>query len=187
MMSNTTWNLDPSLESTALVQIKPQYELFIDGKWQAPLSKTYFDSINPADETHLAKIAWANQADVDLAVRAARTAYTNVWSQLSGAERGKYLFRIARLMQEKARELAVLETLDGGKPIREARDVDVPLACNHFLRGLGRQTSRSFSWSKSCCARCGWSNHSLEFSAAHARLENCSSACLRQYSGTQAS
>jgi aldehyde dehydrogenase (NAD+) len=89
MMSNTTWNLDPSLESTALVQIKPQYELFIDGKWQAPLSKTYFDSINPADETHLAKIAWANQADVDLAVRAARTAYTTVWSQLSGAERGK--------------------------------------------------------------------------------------------------
>jgi len=137
MMSNTTWNLDPSLESTALVQIKPQYELFIDGKWQAPLSKTYFDSINPADETHLAKIAWANQADVDLAVRAARTAYTNVWSQLSGAERGKYLFRIARLMQEKARELAVLETLDGGKPIREARDVDVPLACNHFFYYAG--------------------------------------------------
>ncbi|MFN5652773.1 MAG: aldehyde dehydrogenase family protein, partial [Flavobacteriia bacterium] len=136
-MSNTTWNLDPSLESTALVQIKPQYELFIDGKWQAPLSKTYFDSINPADETHLAKIAWANQADVDLAVRAARTAYTNVWSQLSGAERGKYLFRIARLMQEKARELAVLETLDGGKPIREARDVDVPLACNHFFYYAG--------------------------------------------------
>ena len=104
------------MESAAQIQLQAQYELFIDGKWQAPQSKTYFDNVNPADESHLAKIAWANAADVDLAVRAARTAYDNVWSKLSGAERGKYLFRIARLMQEKAKELAILETLDGGKP-----------------------------------------------------------------------
>ena len=136
-MSNSTWNLEPSLESVAQVQIKPQYELFIDGKWQAPLSASYFATVNPADEKHLAQIAQANAADVDLAVKAARAAYDNIWSQLSGAERGKYLFRIARLMQEKARELAVLETLDGGKPIRESRDIDIPLACNHFFYYAG--------------------------------------------------
>lgn len=136
-MSQINWNLEPSLESTAVVQIKEQYELFINGQWQAPLSKTYFDSVNPADESHLAKIAWAQAQDIDLAVQAARSAYENVWSKLSGAERGKYLFRIARLMQEKSRELAVLETLDGGKPIKESRDVDVPLACNHFFYYAG--------------------------------------------------
>lgn len=136
-MSNSIWNLEPSLESVAQVQIKPQYELFIDGKWQAPLSESYFATVNPADEKQLSQIAQANAADVDLAVKAARAAYDNVWSQLSGAERGKYLFRIARLMQEKARELAVLETLDGGKPIRESRDIDIPLACNHFFYYAG--------------------------------------------------
>ncbi len=136
-MSENNWNLEPSLESVAQVQIKPQYELFINGKWQAPLSATYFATINPADEKHLAQIAQANAADVDLAVKAARAAYDNVWSTLSGAARGKYLFRIARLMQEKARELAVLETLDGGKPIRESRDIDIPLACNHFFYYAG--------------------------------------------------
>jgi len=136
-MSQINWNLESSLESTAVVQIKEQYELFINGQWQAPLSKTYFDSVNPADESHLAKIAWAQAQDIDLAVQAARMAYENVWSKLSGAERGKYLFRIARIMQEKSRELAVLETLDGGKPIKESRDVDVPLACNHFFYYAG--------------------------------------------------
>lgn len=136
-MSNSTWNLEPSLESVAQVHIKPQYELFIDGKWQAPLSASYFATVNPADEKQLSQIAQANAADVDLAVKAARAAYENVWSKLSGAERGKYLFRIARLMQEKARELAVLETLDGGKPIRESRDIDIPLACNHFFYYAG--------------------------------------------------
>ncbi len=136
-MSQKNWNLEPSLESAALLKLQDQYELFIDGKWQAPLSKKYFDSINPSDESKLAKIAWANEADTDVAVKAARTAYENVWSKLSGAQRGKYLFRIARLMQEQAKELAILETLDGGKPIRESRDVDIPLACNHFFYYAG--------------------------------------------------
>ncbi|MEY3682299.1 MAG: hypothetical protein RLZZ289_823, partial [Bacteroidota bacterium] len=136
-MSTTNWNLDPTLESTAIVQIKSQYELFIDGKWQTPLSNTYFPTLNPADEKHLSSLAQANESDVDLAVQAARKAYNQTWSKLSGAERGKYLFRIARIMQEKARELAVLETLDGGKPIREARDIDIPLACNHFFYYAG--------------------------------------------------
>ena len=97
-MSNSTWNLEPSLESVAQVHINPQYELFIDGKWQVPLSANYFATVNPADEKTLSQIAQANAADVDLAVKAARAAYENVWSKLSGAERGKYLFRIARLM-----------------------------------------------------------------------------------------
>lgn len=120
-----------------MVQLKDQYELFINGQWQAPKAKKYFATINPSDESHLSNIAWATEADVDLAVKAARNAYENVWSKLSGAERGKYLFRIARLMQEKARELAVLETLDGGKPIKESRDIDIPLACNHFFYYAG--------------------------------------------------
>jgi aldehyde dehydrogenase (NAD+) len=137
MMSQTNWKLEPSLESAAQIQLQAQYELFIDGKWQKPLSKNYFNSVNPADESHLAKIAWGNAEDVDLAVLAARRAYDTVWSKLSGAERGKYLFRIARLMQEKAKELAILETLDGGKPIRESRDIDIPLACNHFFYYAG--------------------------------------------------
>lgn len=136
-MSQTNWNLEPSLESTAVVQLKQQYELFIDGEWRAPLNNRYFESVNPADESHLSNIAWAAAADVDLAVKAARTAYENVWSKLSGSDRGKYLFRIARLMQEKSRELAVLETLDGGKPIKESRDIDIPLACNHFFYYAG--------------------------------------------------
>ena len=136
-MSTTNWNLEPSLESTAVVQLKDQYELFINGQWQAPQAKKYFATINPSDESHLSNIAWATEADVDLAVKSARNAYENVWSKLSGAERGKYLFRIARLMQEKARELAVLETLDGGKPIKESRDIDIPLACNHFFYYAG--------------------------------------------------
>jgi aldehyde dehydrogenase (NAD+) len=136
-MSPSNWNLEPSLESTAVVQLHEQYELFINGKWQAPQANKYFATVNPADESHLSNIAWATEVDVDLAVKAARAAYENVWSKLSGAERGKYLFRIARLMQEKARELAVLETLDGGKPIKESRDVDIPLACNHFFYYAG--------------------------------------------------
>ena len=136
-MSPSNWNLEPSLESTAVVQLHEQYELFINGKWQAPQANKYLATVNPADESHLANIAWATEVDVDLAVKAARAAYENVWSKLSGAERGKYLFRIARLMQEKARELAVLETLDGGKPIKESRDVDIPLACNHFFYYAG--------------------------------------------------
>jgi len=105
-------------------------------KWVKPSSGVYFPSINPADESHLASIAHANEKDVHLAVQAARKAFP-LWSKLPASERAKYIFRIARIMQEKARELAVIETLDGGKPIRESRDIDVPLACNHFFYYAG--------------------------------------------------
>lgn len=132
-----SWELSPAPESKGHISLKAKYDLFINGKWVKPSSGKYFDSINPANEEKLAEIAWANDADVDKAVKAARAAYTNVWSKLSGRERGKYIFRIARLIQERAREFAVIETLDGGKAIRESRDVDVPLAANHFFYYAG--------------------------------------------------
>ena len=134
---STEWNYAASPESTAHIRLEKKYQLFINNEWVTPSSKKYFPTINPATEDVLAEIAWANDADVDKAVKAARKAYTDVWSKISGAERGKYIYRIARMMQERAREFAVIETLDSGKPIRESRDVDVPLACNHFFYYAG--------------------------------------------------
>jgi NAD-dependent aldehyde dehydrogenases len=134
---NGGWDYSPSPESTGHVKLKARYDLYIDGKFVAPSSKKYFQTTNPATEQVLAEVAHANEADVDKAVKAARRAYDKVWSKLSAKERGKYIYRIARLMQEKARELAVVETLDAGKTIRESRDVDVPLACNHFFYYAG--------------------------------------------------
>jgi aldehyde dehydrogenase (NAD+) len=135
--SSSSWNYSSAPESKSHISLKDKYDLYINGKWEKPSSGKYFDSTNPATEEKLAQIAYANDKDVDKAVRAARSAYSKVWSKLSGAERGKYLYRIARIMQERARELAVIETLDGGKPIRESRDIDVPLACNHFFYYAG--------------------------------------------------
>ena len=131
------WDYSPSLESTSHITILPKYELFINNEWVKPLSKKYFKTSNPANEEVLSEIAWANDHDVDLAVKAARNAYNDVWSKTSPKERSKYIYRIARLMQEQARELSVIETLDAGKPIRESRDIDVPLACNHFFYYAG--------------------------------------------------
>lgn len=114
------WEFDPSPE-TADPKVKTRYDLFIDGKFVAPKLGKYFDSINPANEQKLAEIAQASAADVDAAYQAAKAAYDNVWGKLPGRERAKYLFRIARLLQDRAREFAVAETLDGGKPIKESR------------------------------------------------------------------
>jgi aldehyde dehydrogenase (NAD+) len=130
------WDYAPALE-TAPVKIEPRYELFIDGKFTAPHSGKYFPSINPATEETLCEIAHGDAQDVDRAVRAARRAYETVWSKTNGRERGKYLFRVARLLQEKSRELAVLETMDGGKPIKESRDFDLPLVAAHFFHHAG--------------------------------------------------
>ena len=127
----------PALESTSIVNIAEKYNLFINGKFIAPKSRKYFPTINPATEKKLSMIAEANAADVDLAVAAARNAYVKVWSKMPAAERGKYLFRIARILQERAREFAVLETLDNGKPIRESRDTDIPLVAAHFFYHAG--------------------------------------------------
>ena len=134
---SSDWNLVPAPESTANVKLKENYDLFINGKFVKPKSGKYFDTINPANEKVLAKVAEANEADIDLAVKSARKAYTSTWSKLSGKERGKYLYRIARIIQERSREFAIVETLNGGKAIRESRDVDVPLAAAHFFYYAG--------------------------------------------------
>lgn len=134
---NKTWELSPAPESTGHVQIKPEYGLFINGAFVPPVEGKYFDSINPATEEKITRIALAGPKDVDLAVKAARNAYEKVWSKMPGSERGKYLYRIARLIQERAREFAVLESMDGGKPIRESRDVDIPLVAAHFFYYAG--------------------------------------------------
>src|SRR5580704_14176101 len=131
------WDYAPAPEDSKSYAIAPRHELFINGKFVAPASGKYFTSVNPATEQTLTEIAAANKADVDAAVKSARRAYDKVWSKLPGRERAKYLYRIARIIQEKSRELAVLETMDGGKTIKESRDVDLPLVAAHFFYHAG--------------------------------------------------
>src|SRR6516165_946190 len=131
------WEYAPAPESRDIVSIQSEYGLFLDGDFVAPRSGEHFATINPASEEPLASIAQAGQEDVDRAVVSAREAYDRSWGRMPGRERAKYLYRIARAIQERARELAVLETLDNGKPIRESRDVDVPLAAAHFFYYAG--------------------------------------------------
>ncbi|MET0738399.1 MAG: aldehyde dehydrogenase family protein [Acidimicrobiales bacterium] len=126
-----------SPESTAIVSLRETYGLFIGGAWVEPRSGAHFPTINPATEEELATVAEAGAEDVDLAVTAARQAWEAGWRDLPGRERAMYLYRIARLLQERSREFAVLETLDGGKPIKESRDVDLPLAAAHFFHYAG--------------------------------------------------
>jgi aldehyde dehydrogenase (NAD+) len=128
---------DPAPELAAIARLRPSYGLFIDGRFTDPSTHEQFASLNPATEETLAMVSSANAADVDRAVAAARKAYDTVWSKTTGAERAKYLFRIARLILERSRELAVVETLDNGKPIRESRDIDIPLAAAHFFYYAG--------------------------------------------------
>src|ERR671912_676346 len=127
----------PAPESRSVVDIAPSYGLFIGGEFVDPIDGTPFKSVNPATEEVLSEVVAAGPADVDRAVAAARAAYEGPWSAMPGRERGKYLFRIARLVQERARELAVLESVDNGKPIRESRDVDLPLVAAHFFYYAG--------------------------------------------------
>ncbi|WP_435121615.1 aldehyde dehydrogenase family protein [Micromonospora tulbaghiae] len=127
----------PAPESRSVVDIKPSYGLFVDGAFVDPASGGSFKSVNPASEEVLAEIAEAGTDDVDRAVRAARSAYEKVWGPMPGRDRAKYLFRIARIIQERSRELAVLESLDNGKPIKESRDVDLPLVAAHFFYYAG--------------------------------------------------
>ncbi|MFK7849982.1 MAG: aldehyde dehydrogenase family protein [Akkermansiaceae bacterium] len=129
------WEFDPAPES-ASPEIKERYGLFIDGRFVAPKSRKYMDSISPRDGKKVSEIAVAGEADVNAAFRAADEAFGS-WSKLDGAERGKYLYRIARLLQDRAREFAVAETIDGGKPIRESRDFDIPMAAAHFFYHAG--------------------------------------------------
>ena len=130
------WNLGPAPESASHAKLNKQYQLFIDGEWQKPASEKYFKTTNPANGELLAVVAESDATDVDKAFKAADKAYP-LWSKLTGAERGKYIYRIARMIQERSREFAVIESLDGGKPIRESRDIDIPLAAAHFFYYAG--------------------------------------------------
>ena len=130
------WEYEPAPE-TVDPGIKPAYDLFIGGKFVPAKAGGRFDSISPADESKISSLALARSADVDAAYAAASSAYTKVWSRMPGRDRGKYLFRIARLLQDRARALAVAESIDGGKPIRESRDFDLPMAAAHFFYHAG--------------------------------------------------
>ena len=140
------WGYAPAPESTDHIRLKDRYGLFIDGKFTPPASGKYFKTINPANEKVLAEVAEAGEKDVDRAVQAARKAYDKVWRKMSGRERGKYVYRIARIIQERARELAVVESMDGGKPIRESRDVDIPLSAAHFFYHAGWADKLSYAF-----------------------------------------
>ncbi len=131
------WEYAPAPESTEIVRLEERYGLFIDGEFVEPKSGRHFDTIDPATEETLAEVAEAGPEDVAIAVDAARDAYEHRWRELSGKERAKYLYRIARQLQERSREFAVLESMNGGKPIKESRDVDLPLAAAHFFYYAG--------------------------------------------------
>ncbi|MET9628904.1 aldehyde dehydrogenase family protein [Lentzea sp. NPDC006480] len=130
------WEYAPAPESRDIANLKPNYRMFVDGKFVEGAGEP-LKTINPATEEVLAEVSTASQSDVDTAVKAARRAYDRVWSKMPGSERAKYIYRIARQIQERARELAVLESLDNGKPIKESRDVDVPTAAAHFFYHAG--------------------------------------------------
>jgi aldehyde dehydrogenase (NAD+) len=131
------WEYAAAPEATDHIAIRPEYGLFIDSQFVPSRPKATFTVLNPATEEPLAKVAKASKADVNRAVAAARRAHTTTWSRLPGAERAKYLYRIARILQERSREFAVVETMNSGKPIKESRDVDVPLAAAHFFYYAG--------------------------------------------------
>jgi len=135
--SQPVWEYADAPESTEIVRLEDRYGLFVGGEFVDPKSGRWFETINPANEEVLAEVAEAGAEDVDLAVRAARSASGTGWRDLPGSERAKYLYRIARQLQERAREFAVLETMNGGKPIKESRDIDIPLAAAHFFYYAG--------------------------------------------------
>jgi aldehyde dehydrogenase (NAD+) len=137
LSAESRWAYAPAPEDRSHVNVPARSDLFIGGRFVPPAAGRRFDSINPATEEKLSEIADADARDVDRAVRAARRAYERVWGRMTGRERGKYLYRIARLIQERSRELAILETLDGGKPIKESRDIDLPLVAAHFFYHAG--------------------------------------------------
>jgi aldehyde dehydrogenase (NAD+) len=134
---NAVWEYAPAPESRDVVSIDPEYGLFVDGEFRPAADGTTFPTVNPATEEPLAHVAEAGATDIQAAVAAARRAYESTWGPMPGRERAKYLYRIARVLQERAREFAVLESLDNGKPIRESRDVDIPLAAAHFFYYAG--------------------------------------------------
>jgi aldehyde dehydrogenase (NAD+) len=144
LKTSIVWEYSKSVEDSKHINLKKEYDLFINGKWTK--ANKYFKTINPSNEKVLAKAAFASKKDVDKAVRAAEKAFNNIWSKLPQNERGKYIFRIARILQEKAREFAVIETMDGGKPIRESKSIDIPLSIAHFFYYAGWADKLQFAF-----------------------------------------
>ena len=137
MTKKQIWDYGSARESTNHIQLKNRYDLFINGEFVPAVDGKYFNTINPSNERKIAEVAEADKEDVEKAVASAQKAYQKTWSKMHPKERGKYIYRIARLLQERAREFSVIETIDGGKPIRESRDIDVPLAAAHFFYHAG--------------------------------------------------
>src|SRR6202035_4868777 len=175
----------PAPESRSIVSLRESYGLFINGELGPSVDGRAFKTISPAAEEVLAEVTEAGPADVDRAVTAARKAYEHTWSAMPGRERAKYLFRIARIVQERARELAVLESLDNGKPIRESRDVDIPLVAAHFFYHAGWADKLEYA-GYAGAARGGGPGHPVKLPAAHAGLEDRPGAGLRQHGSAQA-
>ncbi len=134
---NTKWDYGPARENTDHVELKDRYKLFINGKFVAPEKGKYFATHNPATQEKLAEVGQGTKADIDKAVAAAQKSHEKYWQPMPAKERAKYIFRIARLIKERAREFSVIETLDNGKPIRETRDIDIPLVAKHFFHYAG--------------------------------------------------
>ena len=181
------WEYSPAPEATDHIRLRDRYELFVGGAWRPPESGAYEPTINPATEEPLAEIAQAGEADVDAAVAAARAALPR-WQKLPALERGKYVFRIARLIQERARELAIVESLDGGKPIRESRDVDIPLAAAHFFYYAGWADKLSYGLAGRARRADGRRrpDRAVELPAADGRVEARARARVRQHRRAQA-
>lgn len=143
---NPVWEYTRSSESKDHIRLNERYDLFIGGKWVK--TKKYFDTINPSNEEVIASVSNAGKDDVDKAVLSSEKAYKNVWSKTPAMDRAKYIFRIARIMQEKAREFAVIESMDGGKPIKESKGIDVPLAIAHFFYYAGWADKLEYAFPK---------------------------------------
>ena len=180
----STFDYAPAPESRSIVDIKPSYGLFVNGEFVDGHGKS-FKTISPSTEEVLAEIAEADEADVDNAVKAARRAF-RTWGRMPGSERAKYLYRIARIIQERGREIAVLESIDNGKPIKETRDVDVPIAAAHFFYYAGWADKLAVRRLRHHAARRGRPGDPVELPAADARLEDRAGARVRQHRRAQA-
>jgi len=143
-LKSRQWEYSKSIEDPKHIKLRDHYDLFIGGKWVK--TKNYFETINPSNEEVIARVAYATANDVDKAVKAAERAYEKVWSKMTGKDRGKYIFRIARIIQEKAREFSVIESMDGGKPVRESKTVDIPLSLAHFFYYAGWADKLQFAF-----------------------------------------
>ena len=185
--TSIVWDYAPAPESADHIRLKDRYGLFLDGDFRDPADGRYVPTINPATEEPIAEVAYGGPDDVTAAVESARAAQPK-WAALQGLERAKYLFRIARLIQERSRELAIVETMDGGKPLRESRDVDIPLAAAHFFHYAGWADKLRYGVNarESRAARRRRPDRALELPAADGGLEARAGAGLREHGDPQA-